>query len=359
MSRRYGALPLRSCPSGDRPPPIRRNAFRVVGRRPARRALPPGCRRSTAGAWSQSVQPPPAVVAGREYGVVSPRVEVVDFLVVQVSGGERGQQVGGAVGGLDQRDVSWRQRGRSVLGELLLGEGTRVSERMSSAGVRPFRAAACLTTAHSEWENRMVLGCRLAPWFRSGWVPVAGQGCCSVVAGPGQVAVSDGRSPGRRLLPATVTLPAWGLEAVTVPGNGPRWCRASAAMRYPPSGARSRAWWTSATAAAHRTAETEAPDIVPKGRRQTIRLARVAPAVQRPAAARAARRLGRVDLRQKIPDPGVREGGVTEQVVRHWGVLVDVAITETSPPETFLQDRRGAPPRKTSTNPSRSAPNHR
>ena len=46
---------------------------------------------------------------------------VVDFLVVQVPGGERGQQVGGTVGGLDQRDVSRRQRGRSVLGELLLG----------------------------------------------------------------------------------------------------------------------------------------------------------------------------------------------------------------------------------------------
>ena len=47
---------------------------------------------------------------------------------------------------------------------------------------------------------------------------------------------------------------------------------------------------------------------------QIVRLARVARAVQRPAAARAARRLGRVDLRQKIPDPGVREGGVTEQL---------------------------------------------
>ena len=66
-----------------------------------------------------------AVVAGLEHGVVSSREEVVDFLVVHVLGGERGQQVGGAIGGLDQRDVSWRQQGQRVLGEPLLGEGAR------------------------------------------------------------------------------------------------------------------------------------------------------------------------------------------------------------------------------------------
>ena len=56
--------------------------------------------------------------------------EVVDVFVAHLSGGEGGQQVDGPSGGLDQRDVSRRQRGRRSFGGLLPGEGagTRTDE---------------------------------------------------------------------------------------------------------------------------------------------------------------------------------------------------------------------------------------
>ena len=84
--------------------------------------------------------------------------------------------------------------------------------------------------------------------------------------------------------------------------------------------------WRLHAAPANTTAQAEASDIVAKFRRQTVRLAWVGRAVKRPAAARAARRaaglrLGRVDLRKKIPDPCVGNDGVAEQLVRHWDRL--------------------------------------
>ena len=97
-------------------------------------------------------------------------------------------------------------------------------------------------------------------------------------------------------------------------------------------------------ASAHRAAQAEAPGIAPKIRHQTVRLARAARAVQRPATVRAPRRLGRVELRQKIPDPGVREGGVAEQLVRHGGRRRWFHRQRDKPPGAFLQDRRGHPP---------------
>ena len=45
---------------------------------------------------------------------------------------------------------------------------------------------------------------------------------------------------------------------------------------------------------------------------------------------------------QKIPNPGVREDGVTEQPVRHWGRLGWFHRQRDKPPGAFLQDRRGA-----------------
>ena len=55
---------------------------------------------------------------------------------------------------------------------------------------------------------------------------------------------------------------------------------------------------------------------------------------------------GRIELLQKIPDSGVAADGVAERAVCHRGVLVDVAINETSPPAAFLHYRRGAPQSK-------------
>ena len=103
------------------------------------------------------------------------------------------------------------------------------------------------------------------------------------------------------------------------------------------------------TAPANRTAEAEAPNVVAKIRRQTVRLKRVGRAVKRAAAVRTARRsarlrLGGVDLLQKFPNPCVGESGVPEQLVRHWGRLRLITVTETTPPAPSCKIAGGHPP---------------
>ena len=125
-SVRHAGLPVATSRPGARPAVV---CVSAVGRcgTPGRhygRVLPGrgAAGRGRIGAWPGTVRSGPSV-HGVKHGLVRRAGEIVDVPAGQVPGGERGQQVDGAPGGLDPCEVARRQCGCRMPGEPLPGEG--------------------------------------------------------------------------------------------------------------------------------------------------------------------------------------------------------------------------------------------